>query len=281
MSDMTAGGVDPGRSAATRPGPAALARGAFRTARSGVGAAGARLRAAAGRPTRFAGAWPTREAALGSLPEAARGGYDTEGVAEVSLAAMSRVAEWDYPVIFWLERLMRQGARLLDAGGHLGTKYIAFSRLLPLDEIEWTVTDVPAILAAARAAQAAGDLPGALRFVDGPEDAAGADILLASGLLQYLDVPLADYVSRMPAPPRHILLNKVATRDGPEVVTLERIGPARVPYRIRSRAAFEAEVAGMGYTVRDSWDIRALSHVIPTHPWLGQSQSRGYLLERD
>ena len=144
----------------------------------------------------------------------------------------------------------------------------------------WTVSDVPAVLAAARAAQAAGRLPAALRFADGPGAAGAADVLLASGLLQYLDLPLAEYVARMAAPPRHILLNKVATREGPEVVTLERIGPARVPYRIRSRAAFEAEIAAMGYTVRDSWEIRALGHVIPTHPWLGQSRSRGYLLER-
>ncbi len=281
MSDMTVSGADAARAAAARPGALGLARTALRTARSGVGVAGARLRAAAGRPTRFSGAWPTREAALDSLPAAARGGYDTDGVAEVNLAAMSRVAEWDYPVIFWLSRLMRPGVRVLDAGGHLGTKYIAFSRLLPLNQVEWTVTDVPAILAEARAAQAAGRLPEAVRFADGPGDVAGAEVLLASGLLQYLDVPLADYVARMPAPPGHILLNKVATREGAEVVTLERIGPARVPYRMRSRAGFEAEIAAMGYKVRDSWEIRALSHAIPTHPWLGQSQSRGYLLERD
>ena len=63
-------------------------------------------------------------------------------------------------------------------------------------------------------------------------------------------------------------------------MTLERIGPARVPYRIRNRARLEAEFVAMGYAIRDSWGIDGLGHVIPTHPWLGRSESRGYLLER-
>lgn len=107
-----------------------------------------------------------------------------------------------------------------------------------------------------------------------------ADVLLASGLLQYLDRPLAEMVAELPSPPRHILLNKVATREGATVVTLEKIGPARLPYQIRNRAAFESELTDMGYTIRASWVIPSLSRRIGTHPGLGASTSMGYYLER-
>jgi putative methyltransferase (TIGR04325 family) len=243
-------------------------------------AATARLRQLAWRPPRFAGAYPSRAAALKALPAAARAGYRTAGVSEVNFAEMSKIEDWDYPVLFWLQRLLGTGEAVLDAGGHLGTKYVAFSRALPLAHLRWTVQDLPPTVDAALAAQAEGRVPSAIRFVTDPAAAGEVGLLLASGLLQYLDQPFAEYVARLAAPPPHILLNKVALRDGPTRVTLERIGPARVPYQIRDRAAFEAEITAMGYRIEDSWSIAALAHVIPSHPWLGPSQSRGYLLNR-
>lgn len=242
-------------------------------------AGAARLRQFTSRPTRFAGAWPDRASALDSLPPDRRKGYDNPGVADVSFEAMAQVVPSDYPVLFWLHRLLQPDDRILDAGGHLGTKYIAFEEHLPLDRYTWTVQDVPAIIAAAREAQNSKRLPAALDFVEAPDDVA-ADVLLASGLLQYLDIPFTDYVSRLKQRPRHIVLNKVATRKGPDVVTLEQIGPARVPYRIRNRTAFESELSTLGYELKDDWDLPGLSHIIPTHPWLGPSLSRGYLLTR-
>ena len=78
----------------------------------------------------------------------------------------------------------------------------------------------------------------------------------------------------------HILLNKVAMLDGDALVTLEQISPNRVPYRIRNRQNFEAELTHSGYVIRDTWLIPELAHTITTHPWLGASESRGYLMER-
>lgn len=69
-------------------------------------------------------------------------------------------------------------------------------------------------------------------------------------------------------------------RDGPTLYTVERIGRGRVAYRVRSRAAWTSEIARMGYEVVDTWEIPDLGHVIPTHPWLGRSESRGVALRR-
>ena len=96
----------------------------------------ARLRQHSPRPTRFAGDFPSVEAARLSLSAQQLAGYDHDAVVDVSFELMTRVALWDYPVIYWLRRL---GGAVLDAGGHMGTKYIAFADKLPLDEMPWTV----------------------------------------------------------------------------------------------------------------------------------------------
>ncbi len=251
-----------------------------REMRLGLSAALARARMLAGHGPRFAGAYPDPATALAAVPKTRLAGYDHDAVVDVTFPEMCRVALWDYPVLLWLSRLARPGLRVLDAGGHLGTKHIAFSRLLDLGALDWTVYDLPAIIRAARARQAAGHLPAAIRFTETLDGLAGVDLLLASGLLQYLDAPFAALLGRLPAPPAHLILNKVATRDGTPVTTLERIGAARVPYQIRDRAAFEAELAAAGYRVLDSWRIPSLAHTIATHPWLGPSTNRGYVLER-
>lgn len=244
--------------------------------------AATRLRAVVDKEPRFAGAFPTRDTALASLPEPERVAYDRDDIAEVSFEVMSKTCAWDYPVIFWLDRLIRDNTKLslLDAGGHVGTKFLAFSDYLSLDQIDWAVWDLQALLKAGRHWQGEGRLPAALRFADTPKDAGKVDLLLASGLLQYLDISLTELLDQMEARPKYMLLNKVATRPEADLVTLELIGTARVPYRMRDKAAFETELDAAGYTIRDSWDIPSLSHRIGTHPWLGASQSMGYFLER-
>ncbi len=214
-------------------------------------------------------------AACGDAP-----GYDDDAASELSFDVMRRRATWDYPIIHWLSRILPDHPALLDAGGHMGSKYLAFEPLLDLGAVEWTVYDLPATVRLARARQAGGDLPAALRFVDRLADAPEADVLLASGLLQYLDMPFERFVADLPARPRFILLNKVAVGRGPTRFTLERIGMSRVPYQIRNRTEFEAEIAAMDYRTLDRWTITALSHSVSTHPWIEASTSCGVVLER-
>ncbi len=239
----------------------------------------ARLQAYSSRPPRFAGVYSSRAKALASLPQKARNGYDNDKIVEVSFNEMQDVVLADYPVVMWLGKLLPETGNVIDAGGHLGTKYLAFQPLLDLNTVDWTVYDLPSIVQAGRGFQQSGKLPAALRFEDDLAAVPECDLVLASGLLQYLDVPLAQMLNSMPRRPRFLLLNKVALRDGPSLVTLEQIGSARVPYQIRNRVEFLAELEALGYVLRDEWEISELSHTIRTHPWHGASQSWGGLLE--
>ena len=235
-----------------------------------------RYRVLRGAEVRFRGAFDSHDAAMAAVRPARLAGYDHARVAPVSREFMQQLAFWDYPILYWLQRLATgETTRLVDAGGHVGVKYRAFAPYLDLSRFDWIVYDLPALVAAGRAGRRPEDRT--LSFVDRIEDAPAADMLLASGLMPYLAEPLVDLVRRMTALPRHILLNKVVTRDGPTVVTLENFGVAEVPYHIRNVREVPDALATLGYEIAADWTIDSLAHRIQTHPELGRSTYRGYV----
>lgn len=237
-----------------------------------------RLRYLSPLPRRFTGAFATYEEAIAAAASAGEiAGYNHRDVAPVSFDAMCKVVAWDYPILFWLARLQDTSGGLLDAGGHMGTKFRAFRSLLELpDAYRWVVYELPEIAEAGRL-RAAEEGITQLQFIDDVSDAPSLPIFLGSGLMQYLDRPLSSLLAALPTLPPHLLLNKVAFRpDGKPVVTLERIGRALVPYQMRDETAFVHDLEQLGYQQVDRWSIPALSHVIDTHPELGPSESAGF-----
>jgi putative methyltransferase (TIGR04325 family) len=244
-------------------------------------AAGGRMRYFSPLPRRFTGVYDSYENAFATAMKMSLAGYDHKEVAGIAFDVMCRLAPWDYPVLFWLEKVIPGAGSLVDAGGHMGTKYRAFRAPLELDnEFRWIVYDLPAIVRAGRDRAAADGLP-ALDFVDRLEDASGTKILLGSGLLQYLDIPFGALMKRLAPLPRHVILNKVALHKRGPLFTLERIGSALVPYQMRDEMALLQEFAMLGYRIADRWTIPSLAHVIDTHPEFGASDSAGYYLQLD
>jgi len=234
-----------------------------------------RLRALRREEVRFRGAFASFDDAVAHVRPGKLAGYDHDAVTEVSKELMQQVPLWDYPVLYWLNRLTPEIARVVDAGGHIGVKYRAFGPYLDLDRLDWVVYDLPALVKAGRAQARPQDRT--LSFVDRLEEVGPADLLLASGLLPYLREPFVDLVRRLQVLPRYILLNKVVTRDGPMVVTLENFGMSEVPYHIRNVGEIPAALATLGYEIVDSWIVESLAHRIQTHPELGRCTYRGYL----
>ena len=237
-----------------------------------------RLRALRPHRYRFRGAFASFDEAMAHVRPGLLAGYDHDPVTAVSRELMQQVPLWDYPILYWLKRLSPEITRVLDAGGHIGVKYRAFGPYLDLDRLDWVVYDLPALVRAGQAQRRPEDRT--LSFVERLEDAPAADVLLASGLLPYLNEPFGDLVRRMRAPPRHILLNKVVTREGPTVVTLENFGMAEVPYHIRDDREIPAALDGLGYDIIDAWTIDSVRHRIHTHPELGHAVYRGYVARR-
>lgn len=245
-----------------------------------IGNFAAQMRARTSRPPRFTGAYQSYDEAISDIRKSSLTGYDNDEIVDVSLEAMVQIFSWDYPVLFWLDRLKRPGTNILDAGGHVGTKFVAFRNLLDLRQIKWTVYDLPALVRAGNKMLASDPSLNALHFTSDLGEVEHVDILLASGLMQYLDKSFMQFIADMPNRPDNIIINKVATRDGETVTTLEQIGNAQVAYQIRNRQELEQGFLREGYEIIDSWIIPELAHRIATHRHFGMSVSRGYVLER-
>ena len=225
---------------------------------------------------RFRGSFASHADALAAIGPRRLAGYDHDELADVSYEEMCKVHLWDYPVIHWLAKVLDGQANLIDAGGHMGTKFRAFARFIDLpDSFDWAVLDVPAIVRAGRD-RASRDGLNSLSFHDETATLPTSDVLLASGLFQYLDASPSQFIAGLPRMPRHFIINKVATREGESVVTLERFPQAEVPYQVRSRVDFEADLASAGYVIRDQWDIPSYSR---HHAAFGFATSRGYYAE--
>jgi hypothetical protein len=127
--------------------------------------------------------------ALRSAPKTKPLGFEVPGYAELHLDRMRRILPYDYPVLHWLEPLLRSELRIFDFGGNVGVHYYAYANYLRYRaDLRWTVCDLPPLIELGLAI-AASEKATALSFTRSFEDARGADVLLAAGVVQYLEGP--------------------------------------------------------------------------------------------
>lgn len=213
----------------------------------------------------FSGVYSNLEAALADAPKALEIGHDHAKLASRHKSEVGHIWPSDYPVLFWLRRLLPGSASIFDLGGNVGHHYYGFQRYLTYpDLLRWVVSEVPAVAEAGRAMAAEKGVRG-LEFTTGCEAADGSDILLASGVLPFLDVPLGESLSHLSRRPKHVLVNRTAIWDGPAFLTLHNLGMAVCPYRILNRPKFVASMAAAGYELEDSWENPEFSCYIPFH----------------
>jgi putative methyltransferase (TIGR04325 family) len=210
----------------------------------------------------YRGIFDTAAEAVASFP-VQRLGYDNAESAGMYDGLMTTLESYDYPVLFWLGKLLREdpenAARgICDYGGHVGVKYYAYSPLLG-DLPKWTVCDVAA--AAKRGAEIASERGAyGLRFTSDIRQIADKGILLCLGALQYIEPTLAEQIMTaspgMAGRPKHVLINTTAFTDAdePAFYTLNSFGTSSAAYKIQNAAAFISQMAIAGYTLVDQWE---------------------------
>ncbi len=214
----------------------------------------------------FYGVYPSFAAATAAMPKTKPEGYDHDAPASMYGDRLSRVYLGDYPLLYWLKPLLPEARRLYDFGGHVGIAYYAYQKYLSYPSgLGWEVYDVPAVREAGK--KLASERGAAqLTFSGDPSEADGADILLCSGSLQYVESPsLAAMLGSLARKPKHVLVNKTPLHDTATFVTLQNIGTAFCPYRIFKREEFVRSVEHLGYRLVDSWPSSG-SCLIPYHP---------------
>ncbi|CAM5765444.1 hypothetical protein LMIY3S_01485 [Labrys miyagiensis] len=100
----------------------------------------------------FRGVYPDFASARASAPATKPIGYDNDASALRLESERHQVSPTDYPVMFWMQKLIRGRSVIFDYGGNVGISFFNFRPYFAYPEdIRWIVCDVPAVAAAGAA----------------------------------------------------------------------------------------------------------------------------------
>ena len=191
------------------------------------------------------------------------------------------IESFDYPVIFWLSKVLPTAQRLFDFGGHVGVHFYNYRRYLTFPSaLRWIVSEQPHVVRFAESLHPEHRSEG-LSFVTDWADADGSDIFLAAGCIQYLERPLAEHLRGLKELPRHLLLNKVPLYERETKVTLQNTGRSITPLWLYKRGPFIDSFKTLGYRVVDEWNCPRRGIEIPFHSVRTIKAFTGLYLTRD
>jgi len=231
-------------------------------------------------PGTFRGVYRTFAEAEADLPTDAPIGYDQPGTGELYRELFQTLREWEYPVLYWLSRLLPETRSVFDFGGHIGILYYGFSRYLDFpDDFRWTVHDVPEVLRRGREIAEARRARH-LSFASDLSPVDGHDLLLISGSQQYVENLLLDDVESVAHPPRRLIVNMLPLHDEMEFVTVSSMDMAFCPYKVFRSDRFLSELDRCGWVVRDRWLNPGKSCDVTFHPETHATKYHGFFCER-
>lgn len=179
----------------------------------------------------------------------------------------SRVLDIDYPLLFWLSRLIEPSDHILELGGSIGQGFYSFEHYFPYPPgIRWTIAELDAAVeAGSRLAHQRHETR--LQFVTsaniGSTDRANA--FMTAGTLQYMNTSVQDIISQLAGLPDHVIIHNLPAHDSEDFWTLQYLDVCEVPYHIHSLATVVPAIEALGYTLKDQWKNKRLIE-IPYHP---------------
>jgi putative methyltransferase (TIGR04325 family) len=193
------------------------------------------------------------EAAAGA-PKTKRVGFDQPAAAAMYRERLTRLWPSDYPVVFWLSRLLtRERMRLFDFGGHVGIAHYSYEKYIPFPaDLDWTVFDVPEVIRQGAELARERNREG-LHFTGDTRTADGADVYLAAGSLQFAEISLGALLDQLTNKPPHLIINKMPLYDGETFVTLQNNGAGFHPHWVLNRGEFLRALEQRGYEIVDRW----------------------------
>jgi len=213
----------------------------------------------------FQGIFPDFETAAAAVPSGWRSGYDNEASARRVIDEWLGVYPNDYPVMFWLSKVLPECRLLFDWGGNVGLKYFAYRKYLSYPaSMTWLVNDVPAVVEFGLA-NALRESPGNLRFSTSLDEIPSADVLLAAGVLHFIDDPFG-LLRSFERLPKHLILSKVPAYASPSAWTVHNMGTAMCPYHLFNRDELVGAIEDLGYALIDEWKFPDVSCSIPFFP---------------
>lgn len=231
-------------------------------------------------PGSFRGIHSTFEAAISDLPNGTSIGFDQPGTGDLYTELFRELREWEYPVLYWLDRLMPDVHSVFDFGGHVGILYYGFSRYLDFpSDFRWTVLDVPEVRR--RGAEIAAEKGAThLGFTGELSGVNGHDLLLTSGAQPYVETLIFDEVESVERPPKELIVNMVPLHDEMEYVTVQSVLRTFCPYKVFRTSDFLETLDRCGWEVRDHWVNPGKSCEVAFHPETRATRYHGFYCTR-
>jgi putative methyltransferase (TIGR04325 family) len=213
----------------------------------------------------FWGVYDTIDEAKSKIKSALISDYSDENLVDFQADKFVKIHLFDWPVIFYLKKLIVEEKLLylVDFGGHVGAKYIAYREILNFpDGFSWHVVDLAPMVAKGRrifTEKSASHLS----FSEDIPSGTRADILLCSGSLQFCPFTIIDVLNKFSCKPSNIVLNKMPYCKSGAFVTLENFEKVKVPYYIFDRDEHDGRLRGAGYDLVARWRLPYRDFDIP------------------
>lgn len=228
----------------------------------------------------YSGVYRSYQEAKQSIPGKASAEYDIINKNKTK-NANERVAldSWfhdsDYPLLFWLSRLLQDGSSLVELGGSLGHFFYSIQKFFKVpDTISWTIYELPNAVEFGKVlAEERGE--SRLAFSES-KDIAGCgpvDIFLTSGTLQYMDVKVWDILREIKDRPQHVLLHNLPVHAHRSFYTVQVMPMCQVPYGVYSGQELLQSMKDLGYELVAQWKNQRTVEI----PFHRQIEIEGYL----
>jgi putative methyltransferase (TIGR04325 family) len=180
-------------------------------------------------------------------------GYDHRVISEFYRTRIDELNSSDYPVLFWLTRLLPHARVVFELGGSVGVGYYAYRRFVPFPEdLQWIICELPeAVQFGQEIALERNEK--SLSFTDQRQVASDPDIYATFGALQYIEEPFDRIIASLRSKPPHILINRVPLTNSDAFITLQNNGLWFSPYKVDNRAEFVKSVEALHYELIDKW----------------------------
>jgi len=201
----------------------------------------------------FKGVYSSFNEAIPHIPKTKPEGYDHNSAAKMYTNLMDNIRLVDYPVIFWLNKIIKEKSVVFDFGGHVGIRFYCYSKYINYpNKLKWIVYDLPSVLEEGKKL-AKEMVENKISFTNEIDVAGGSDIFLASGSLQYFEIPLYKILSNLKTSPKHILINGTPLHEDHEFVTINNMTTAYCLYKIQKKNDFINGMIENGWELKDIW----------------------------
>lgn len=161
----------------------------------------------------------------------------------------------DYPLLFWLSKLLRENDIVMELGGSAGHFFYSMQKFNPCPKnVKWIIAELPEAVTLGK--EIANERQEKKLFFIESKDihkAEQIDIFMTAGTLQYMSESLEKILIKLKKLPKHVIVHNLPSHKNRNFWTLQNLKQCEVPYQIYSREVLIIKMKSLGYNLIDEW----------------------------